>query len=169
MGTWVQDLKIAGRNLARRPGFALGVAMTLGLGIGATTTIYSVVDGVMLRPLRYEEAGRLAAVGAVFPTREWDDQAAGLQHLAGISMLNYLDYRERARSFESLAAIERSSILIPDMGDGPEIVPTAAVSTDLFEMLRAAPGLGRTFLPEEHSVAADAVFMITYGAWQCRY
>jgi len=100
MKTWIQDLRIAGRSLARRSGFALGVALTLGLGIGATTTIYSVVDGVMFRPLRYEEPGRLVAVGAVFPTQVWDDQEAGLQHLAGISMLNYVDYRDRARSFE---------------------------------------------------------------------
>ena len=55
MGSWILELRIALRSLARRPGFALGVALTLGLGVGATTTIYAVVDGVMLRPLPYDE------------------------------------------------------------------------------------------------------------------
>jgi len=68
-----------------------------------------------------------------------------------------------------LAAIEQRSILLPDIGNGPELVPAASVSTEFFEMLGATPALGRTFLPEEHSVAAAAVVMITYGAWQRRY
>lgn len=169
MGTWIQDLWMAGRSLRRRPGFALGVALTFGLGIGATTTIFSVVDGVMIRPLPYHEPGSLAAVGAVFPTAEWDDEEAGLQHLAGISMLNYRDFEERTRSFEHLGAIEVSSILLPGMGNGPEIASAAAVSSELFQMLGVAPALGRTFLPEEHSVDAESVFLLTYGAWQRRF
>jgi putative ABC transport system permease protein len=169
MGLWTQDLRIAARGLARRPGFALGVAMTLALGIGATTTIFSVVDGVLLRPLSYDAAGQLAAVGAVFPTREWDDEGAGLQHLAGISYLNYSDYSERTRSFDGLAAIELTSVLLPDRGDGPELVSSAVVSEDFFALLGVTPALGRVFLPEEYSTSAPSVVMLTYGAWERRY
>jgi putative ABC transport system permease protein len=170
MSSWIRDVRIACRGLARRPGFSAGVALTLGLGIGATTTIYSVVDAVLLRPLPYETPGRLAAVGTTFPTREWDDEEAGLQHLAGMAMLNFRDFVARTRSFDLLAAIEASSsVLLPDRGSGPELAPAARVSSALFDMLDVTPALGRTFLPEEHSVAAEPVFLITYGAWQRRY
>lgn len=170
MGSWIRDVRIAVRGLARRPGFSAGVALTLGLGIGATTTIYSVVDAVLLRPLPYEAPGRLAAVGTTFPTREWDDEEAGLQHLAGMAMLNFRDFAARTRSFELLAPIEaNTSVLLPDQGSGPELAPAARVSSELFDVLDVTPALGRTFLPEEHSVGAEPVFLITYGAWLRRY
>jgi hypothetical protein len=83
MGSIIQDVRIAARTIRRRPGFALGVALTLGLGIGATTTIYSVVDGVILSPLPFEDPEALVAVGTTFPTREWVEGFDGLQHLGG--------------------------------------------------------------------------------------
>jgi predicted permease len=157
------------RGLRRRPGFAGGVALTLGLGIGATTTIFSVVDGIMLRPLPYDDPGRLAAVGTTFPTREWADEAAALQHLAGISMLNFQDFAERTRSFDVLAGIETTNVLLPDQGSGPEFAGAARVSRDFFEALDVTPALGRTFLPTEHRVDGDPVVMLSYGAWQRRF
>ncbi len=169
MGSWMQDLRVAARSLARRPGFALSVAITLGLGIGATTAIYSVVDGVMIRPLPYDEPSTLVAVGALFPTGEWRDGEPGLQDLTRISMPSYLQFRERTRSFESLAAIEKTDVYLSDVGDGPEVVRAARVSSELFEILGASPGLGRTFFPEEYSDASEDVLMITYGVWQRRY
>lgn len=169
MGMWLQDLRIAARSLARRPGFLAGVAVTLGLGIGATTTIFSVVDAVLLRALPYDEPSALVAVGTTFPTREWADEEAGLQHLAGTSMANFLDYRDRSRSFAALAGAEATNVLLPDLGSGPELASAAAVSADFFEILGVTPALGRTFLPEEQSVTADGVFLISYGAWQRRF
>ena len=77
MGTWVRDVRLSLRSLSRRWGLAATVVVTLGLGIGATSTIYSVVDAVLLRPLPYEDAGRLALVGNTFPRRMWDDQGDG--------------------------------------------------------------------------------------------
>ncbi len=88
MGSSIKDLGIAARSLARRPRFALGVALTLGLGIGATTTIYSVVDGVLFRPLPYDDPSTLVAVGALAPGQEWIDRQAGLQDLGSISVPN---------------------------------------------------------------------------------
>jgi len=169
MGMWIQDLRIAARSLARRPGFSAGVALTLGLGIGATTTIFSVVDGVLLRALPFDEPATLVAVGATFPTREWADEGAGLQHLAGISLANFADYRERSRSFRALAGAEATNVLLPDLGAGPELAAAAAVSSEFFDILGVTPALGRTFLPDEHSVSASGVFLISHGAWQRRY
>ena len=169
MGSWMKDLRITVRNLARRPGFALGVALTLGLGIGATTTIYTVVDGVMIRPLPYEEPSALVAVGALLPTAEWRDREANLQDLALISAPNFEDFRERARSFEKMTAIEKVDVFLNDVGDGPDMVAGARISPELFEILGVSPALGRTFFPEEYSVASENVAMLTYGAWQRRY
>ena len=168
MGSVIQDLRIAARNIQRRPGFALGVALTLGLGIGATTTIYSVVDGVMLRPLPFEAPEELVAVGTTFPGREWEEGADGLQHLAGTSVANYVDLEERARSFQALAAVEQSSILFPDEGQGPELAAAARVSAEFFDVLSVSPALGRMFVPEEYHSGSEAVFLVTYGAWQRR-
>lgn len=169
MGSIIQDVRIAARSIGRRPGFALGVALTLGLGIGATTTIYSVVDGVILSPLPFEDPEALVAVGTTFPTREWVEGADGLQHLAGTSVANYMDLKERARSFQALAAVERSSILLPDQGQGPQLATAAMVSPEFFDVLRVSPALGRTFLPEEHLDGSEAVLVLTYGAWQRRF
>ena len=169
MGSLVQDLRMAVRSLARRRSFALGVALTLGLGIGATTTMYSVVDGVIVRPLRFTDPEALVAVGTMFPGREWEEGVSGLQHLAGTSVANYVDLRERARSFEVLGAVERSSVLLPDMGDGPELATAARVSADFFNVLRVSPALGRLFLPAEHRASDETVLLITYGAWQRRF
>ena len=116
MGGMGRDLAFSARSLLRRPTLALGVVLTLGVGVGATTAIYSVVDGILLKPLRYPDSGRLVAVGTMFPGREWDDEAASLQHLAGVSYKNYADFRDRAHSFSSLGGAEPTSVLMPDRG-----------------------------------------------------
>lgn len=169
MRGWVHDVRIAARSLKRRPGFAVAVAVTLGLGVGATTAIFSVVDAVVLRPLAYDEAGRLAAVGATFPTREWADEEAGLQHLAGINLRNFRDFAARTRSFSALAAVEATNALFPDQGSGPELVPAARVSYDFFDLMDASPTLGRMFVPDEFRAGADGVVLLTHGAWQRRF
>lgn len=162
------DVRGACRGLARRPGFAVAVTLTLGLGIGATTTILSVVDGVMIRPLPYEEAATLVAVGATDPTRETGD-TDGLLELERLSVPGYQALRERSRSLSGLAALEPMSVFLADDGDGPEEISSARASSELFEILDVSPELGRTFLPEEHRVGAEGAVMISYGAWQRRY
>ncbi len=169
MRGWSQDVRVAARGLVRRPGLGAGVALTLGLGIGATTTIFSVVDGVVLRPLPYEGAGRIVTVGTTFPGREWRDEASGLQHLAGISMLNFRDFAERSRAVETVAGFEATSVLLPDAGSGPELAPAARVSPGFFSLLGLSPSLGRTFLAAEALAGAEPVVLITHGAWQRRF
>lgn len=118
----LNDLLYGPRNIRRRPTLAWGVVLTLGLGIGATTAIYSVVDGVLLRPLKYPDAGRLVAIGTTFPGREWEDEGQGLQHLAGTSFLNFQEFRARSRSFSSLGAAEQTNMLMTDLETGPDII-----------------------------------------------
>lgn len=168
MGGWGRDVVFALRSFLRRPTLAVGVVITLGVGVGATTAIYSVVDGVLLRPLRYPDSGRLVAVGTTFPGRTWDDESAGLQHLAGVSYLNYADFRDRARSFSSLGAIEPTSVLLPDEGDGPVLVRAARVTPELWTTLEVTPALGRLFLPDEYRGGEDAV-ILSHGAWVRRF
>lgn len=168
-GTLIPDIRYALRGLARRPGFTAIVLATLGLGIGATTTIYSVVDAVVVRPLPYAEADRLLAVGNLFPGREWADQEAGLQQLAGVSVKNFLDWQERSRTLAELGGVEVVSALLPDIGAGPELVPMARVTEGLFSLFRVPPALGRTFLQEDHSGAGSTLVILSHGAWLERH
>ena len=162
MGGWLQDLTVTVRSLARRPGLTVAVVLTTALGIGATTTVYSVVDGVLLRPLPHPEPDRIAVVGTTFPGREWADAGTNRMHLAGTSMLNYLDLRERARSFSSLGALEPTSVLLPDAGRGPELAQAARVNPAFFETLGAQVERGRLFGPGDGG--GDAV-VLSHAAW----
>lgn len=168
MGALIQDIQAGLRSIVRRPGLAVVVVGTLGLGIGATTTIYSVVDGVLLRPLPYDDAQELVSVGTTFPGREWEEGSDDLMHLAGSSLLNYRDMKERARSFESFGAVEWSSVLLPDEGDGPELVTAARVDEGFFETLNLAPAMGRSFTDEEYRDGAYPL-ILSHGAWVRRY
>ncbi len=169
MGSWTKDLKMAVRSLTRRPSFTLGVALTLGLGIGATVTIYSVVDGVMLRPLAYADPSSLVTIGAILPTADPIDRETGLQELAPMSLLNFGSFRERTRSFEKMGALESGRLLVSVEGDSQDFVGTARITADVLEILGGAPALGRTFLPEEYLASHDGASMITHGYWQRRY
>ena len=171
--TWldrlVMDLREAVRSLSRRPWHAVGIALTLGLGIGATTTIYSVVDGVMIRPLPYEEPSTLVTLGAISGQGGRTTEETGVLDLGPITMASYRGLRERSRAFDELAAIERTNVFLPDTGDGPERVAAVLASSELFELLGAAPAVGRTFLPQEHLADSEGVALITNGSWMRRY
>ena len=171
MGAITQDLRAATRGVARNPGLAFAVVVTLALGIGTTTTIFSVVEGVVLRPLPFRDPGTLVSLGTTFPGREWRDDVDGLMHLAGMSVANFVDLRARARSYQDLVAAEASGLLLPDRGEGPELVSAQRVSTGFFDLLGVTPALGRTFLPEEYADgAADGVVMLmSWGAWERRF
>ena len=168
MGGGANDVRTTVRSLARRPGLALAVTLTMGLGIGATTTIYSVVDGVILRPLPFEDPSRLVAIGSVSPGAGDVDPETGLERLDPIDSRILAGLQERARSYEEIAAIAPSSVLVAAADDVQDLVEVALVSPELLPMLGAAPALGRTFLPDEHSIGAEPVVMITHDYWQTR-
>jgi len=169
MGSWGADLRVALRSLSRRPGFAAIVVLTLGLGIGATTTIFSVVDSVVLRALPYEGADRLVALGNTFPGREWSDEAEGLQHLAGVSYLNFVELQARTRSFDGVAGGEWASVLLPDQGEGPQIASMVRVTEDFFRILGVRPALGRSFLPGDFGPGAGHLVVLSHATWVTRY
>src|SRR5688572_1124061 len=136
--TFWLDVKHAARSLGRTPGFTLAAAMTLALGIGANTAVFSVVNGVILRPLPYPEPERLVAVW-----NAWDDTPRG-----GLSPAEYFDYLDRVDAFEHLGVYATDFAALT--GDGqPERLPTGYVSYGVLMALGVQPQIGRTFRAED--------------------
>ncbi|HEY0380182.1 MAG TPA: ABC transporter permease [Pyrinomonadaceae bacterium] len=162
MGTLAQDLRYAVRMLVKRPGFTAVAVLTLALGIGANTAIFSVVNAVLLRPLPFTEPDRLVyAEGA-----DLRDGSKG----GAISPPDFLDYREQNHVFERLAAFMPQSFTVTGDGSASERVNSALVSHGFFETLGVTPlPGGRAFLPEEEQDGRNTVAVLSYGLWQRRY
>ncbi len=166
MNTVGQDLRYAWRTLRRNPGFALLAVLTLGLGIGATTTIFTVVNGVLLRPLPYREPDRLANL--------WVDFGVGAQSLPAMSPGDFRDYQQRNRSFEMLAAGSGAQVVgatgaLTGTGGEPERVDVSPVTANFLPLLGVDPFLGRHFTAEEEAPGGPKVVILSYGLWQRRY
>src|SRR5688500_16323020 len=153
-----QDLRHALRSMARHPGFALVTALTLALGIGANTAIFSVVDAVLLAPLPYADPTQLVYVWETMPG---DDQR-------GAAPANFLDWRRESRSFAGLAGWFATTRTLTG-GDSPERVRTASVSANLFSLLGAAPAIGRTFVPSEDSTGTADLAVLSNATWRSRF
>jgi len=136
MRSFLQDLRFAGRMVRRAPGYAVVVVITLGLAIGTATTIFSVVDGVMLRPLGYPEPDRLVSI--------WEKHPQFPQ--MSVSYLDFLDWRRSQRSFEDLAAMRLQGLNLTGF-DRPERLEGRIVTASLFSLLRVSPQVGRAFAP----------------------
>src|SRR5262245_374514 len=160
MNTLIQDIRYGFRGLWRNPGFAIIAALSLALGIGANTAIFSLINTVLLRPLPYQEPDRLVMV--------WEDAS-----FAGVPQntpapANYADWKSQNQTFEDMAAIGQRSFNLP--GDGePERVDAYVVTANFFPILGVKPALGRSFLAEEDKPDANKVVMLSYGLWQRRY
>ena len=159
------DLRYAVRALRRTPGFTVAAIAALALGIGATTTIFTVVNGVLLRPLQYEAPDRLANI--------WNDLGEGAQSLPAVSPADFRDYQRRSRTFEAFAAAAEGDVanLRGNLtGDGePERADIATVTANFFPLLGVRPMLGRQFLPEEEVVNGPDVIMMSHRLWQRRF
>src|SRR5215469_13035176 len=143
MSGLAQDLRCALRQIRKSPGFAAVAVVTLALGIGANTAIFSVVNGVLLQPLRFREPDRLVRVWHVPPPKSFP----GMSTFA-VSAANYLDWKSQNHVFEQMAIYSyRLSTLTG--GQNPQQVNTCAVSSGFFQTLGVKPLFGRTFLPEE--------------------
>ncbi len=157
--TAIQDLRYGLRLLRRNPAFAATAILTLALGIGATTAIFSVVDGIMLKPLPFPEAGRLVRIRSVI---------AATGHGGVASYPDFLDWRARNHVFDGMAAFRTEDFTLTGLRE-PQHLEGAVVSARLFSLLGVTPALGRAFFPEEdHSAAtngADPV-LLSYGLWQ---
>ncbi len=159
------DLRHALRALRRTPGFTAAAIGALALGIGASTTIFTVVNGVLLRPLQYEAPDRLANI--------WNDLGDGAQSLPAVSPLDFRDYQRRSRTFEDFAAAADGSVanLRGNLtGDRePERVDIVTVTANFFPLLGVRPMLGRQFLPEEEAVKGPHVVMLSHRLWERRF
>lgn len=152
----LKDLRFAVRSLARRSGFTLVVVITLALGIGANTAIFSVVNAVLLSPLPYKEPERLVAVSARSNVRNLTNQP--------VSFLNYTDWREQGQAFENLAAIRAESLSLTGRGE-PERLNGVKVTVNILATLGVTPEHGRDFLPEEGRPEAGGTALLGYGLW----
>jgi putative ABC transport system permease protein len=159
-GGWLetlwQDLRYGARMLVKQPGFTLVVVVTLALGIGANTTIFSVVNAVLLRPLPFKESERLITLQPV-DVRQSDSHNS-------VSYPNFVDWRAESNSFEQLAAFRERSFTLSGNGE-PVRLNGAVVSADLFALLGIAPSLGRSFRAEDDKAGAFVV-MLSHGLWQ---
>src|SRR5690242_15303168 len=154
-----QDLRFAFRTLRARPAFTLIAVLTLGLGIGATTAIFSVVNAVLLRPLPWPQADRLVLI--------WGTRGPVRQN--GVVYLDYLDWQKESRSFDALGVIRGQSVNLTG-GDQPERVTGSFVTADVFRMLGATPARGRFFTAQETEVATkQPVAVITDDFWRSHF
>ncbi len=158
MGMVWQDLRYGARILMKRPGFTLVALLTLALGIGANTAIFSVVNSVLLRPLPFPNADRLMTI--------WEDHRARNGPVdEWTSPPGFEDWREQANSFDHVVAFQNWQPTLTGQGE-PERLAGAQVSHDAFAMLGVAPALGRSFRPEEDQRGAESVVIISHGLWR---
>lgn len=156
------DLRSAFRAIFRNPGFSAVAVATLALGIGASTAIYSVVDGVLIRPLGYGDESRLVAIHEVMP------RFSRLAPRIPVNAMHFFEWRKRVASFESLAMIGGIRMNLTGSGE-PERLAAARVSPELFPMLGARTELGRTFLAEEDRPGRDEVVVLSNAFWKRRF
>jgi putative ABC transport system permease protein len=155
-----QDLRFSLRMLLKNPGFTLVAMLTLAVGIGANTAIFSVVNAVLLRPLPYQDPDRLAML--------WTDDPKHNIHEEGVSYPNFLDWRSQNKLFTDMAICSRGNPVVLTGGDEPERVMGDLVSANLFPLLGVRPALGRAFSPDEELLRARVV-VISHGLWRRRF
>jgi putative ABC transport system permease protein len=154
-----QDLRYSARMFAKQPGFTLLVVLTLALGIGANTAIFSVVNAVLLRPLPFEEPERLVWL--------WENNPPQADRMA-ISLLNFSDWKAQSRSFEHMGAIRNVNFTLTGT-DQPERLQGAQANAEVFQAIGLKPLIGRTFLPEEDRPGSGRVVVLSHSLWQRKF
>src|SRR5215471_2755120 len=157
MKTLWQDARYGLRMLMKNPGFTLTAVITLALGIGATSVIFSFANGILLRPLPYRDSDRLVLLDETAPNR-------GIASM-GVSYPDFLDWREQNRVFTGVAAYEGAVDYTLNGSGEPEEPSCSWVSYNTFEILGVAPILGRTFTAEEERWKNGTVVILSYGLW----
>jgi putative ABC transport system permease protein len=157
MDTLLQDLRYGARRLLQNPGFTLVTVLTLALGIGANTAVFSIVNSVLLRSVPIKDADRIVVL--------WENQLEQGWKREGPLGINYLDWREQNRSFEELTVIEHGSATLTGLGE-PEQVPGMRAAPNFFAFIGAQPVQGRGFSAEEGKAEGHNVLVISHGFWQ---
>lgn len=157
MGSFLRDVRYAFRSLLKHPAFTTIAVVTMALGIGANTAIFSILYAVLLRPLPYPEAARIVRI----------DETEGRGGM-GVSPPNFLDFQQYNQSFESIAAYSGGSFILTGSHE-PLRLEGASVSPELFSVLKVDPLLGRTFSKADQTEGQDQVAVLSYGLWQRRF
>jgi predicted permease len=161
----LQDIRYSLRQLRKSPGFTLVAVLTLALGIGANTTIFSVLNATLLKPISFPDPNRLVLV--------WQTFGKGPDNYSIVSAPNFWDFEQRNHVFEGMALFDSAGrgYNLADSGSSrePEQVSGLRVSANFFSVLGVQPFLGRTFLPEEEIRGKDHEVILSYGLWQRRY
>jgi len=153
----LQDFSYSARTLSKHPGFVITITLILALGIGANSTIFSVVNAVLIRPLPYKGSDRIVMI--------WEtNQTQGVPRSI-VSPANFIDWKEQNNVFEHLAALRFWYYTVTGLGE-PERYQGARVSADFFPLLGVRPEIGRNFGPEEEQVGRDHVVILTHAFWQ---
>lgn len=160
MNTLLQDLRYGVRILLKHPGFTLVAVITLALGIGANTAIFSLVNSILLRPLPFREPDRLVRLLQASPK-------LGLSSW-GVSQADFAAYREQNRSFETMAIYNSGGMNLTGEGE-PERLPMTNVTADFFKVFGVSPLLGRTFVEGEDAPGKNVVCVISHAFWQRRF
>ncbi|HKP85374.1 MAG TPA: ABC transporter permease [Blastocatellia bacterium] len=160
MMTLLQDLRYGLRMFLKKPGFAVVVAVTLALGIGANTAIFSVVNAVLLRPLPYRQPDRLVAIWETNPIKGWTDAPA--------APANFYDWEEQNEVFEGMAAYSTGSYTLTGK-DEPERVRGLSVTGNIFSVVGVEAALGRGLLPEETWEGKSQVAVLSNALWKRRF
>src|SRR5688572_22402090 len=150
-----RDVRHAARGLWRSPGFSLAVILTLALGIGGNTAVFSVVDQLLLRPLPYPDGDQLVMV----------DELSRLNSRADVSPANWLDWQRESRTFRGFAAWQQALLTLTGAGE-PRRMNAQLVSSEFFPLLGVAPLLGRTISDEDDRPNGPRVAVLSYRAWQ---
>jgi predicted permease len=165
MGTFIQDVRYGLRTLAKNPAFAVVAILTLALGIGANTTIFSAINATVLTPLPFPNPHRLVLV--------WETFGKGPDNWNIVSAPNFWNFKRQSQSFEGMAIFDsagRGYNLSSSRGmQEAEQVSGLRVSAEFFPTLGVKPFLGRTFLPEEETLGRDHEVVLSYGLWQRRF
>jgi putative ABC transport system permease protein len=157
----LQDVRYGTRMLLKNPGFTIVGVLTLALGIGANTAIFTLVDAVMLEPLPYPQPDRLVALGGRAPNRPQND-------LELVHPTEFLEWRNHARSFESLVLTQ--GIPVNAQGqDGAEEISGLWTTSELFQVFGVMPVLGRAFTDQETRPGGNSVTILSHGYWQSRF
>src|SRR5262245_12968166 len=156
MATLWQDLRYGARMLLKKPGFTLIAVITLALGIGANTAIFSVINGVLLKSMPYHEPERIVLLWGETPSRG--------EHRSQVSATDVADWRKQNTVFEEVAIYDHWSATLSGEGEA-ERLSGLQVGDGYFSMMRGRPLLGRVFTPEEQEEGKDRVIVLGYGLW----
>src|SRR6202142_450191 len=161
MRNLLQDIRYAFRTLRKTPAFTLAALLTLTLGIGANSAVFSVINAVLLQPLPFPNSGQLLNMSQADPA------TPGLSSIE-MSLTKFRAIHEQSHSFESVAAYYALTVSLIS-GREPEVIPAARVSLDLFHTLGIGPALGRSFLEEEDQSGSRDVAVISDGFWHSHF